>query len=201
MHLVIIAGFLGSGKTTLLLRLAEESARLGKKPAILVNEIGEIGIDNHLMRQRGFDVREILGGCICCSMAGDMAGALERVGLDFNPDLVLMEPTGAADPRNLDIALGAYRGPPFESLKTLTILDPLRLDVLLAVITPLIESSILRTDLVLISKADAALPEQLVFAREAVLKIRPEVKILMISAKNRIEPEVMGDLLPWPVTV
>ena len=197
MHLLIITGFLGSGKTTLLLKLAEAAREKGRKTAILVNEVGEIGIDNQLMRQLGFNVWELVGGCICCSLAGDVIGTLERVEKDFQPDLVLLEPTGAADPRNLMNILGSWRGRPFASLIKAALLDPLRLEMLMAVASPLITAAMDQADLILINKADIASAEELAYARETALKHRPENRIFTLAAREGVEPELKEGLLPW----
>ena len=69
MQLLVVTGFLGSGKTSLILSLA---ARPNRHVAILVNEIGEIGIDNQLMRQLDLDVWELFNGCICCTLTADL---------------------------------------------------------------------------------------------------------------------------------
>ena len=106
MHLLTISGFLGSGKTTLIIKLAKAATRKGLRVAILVNEVGEIGIDDQLLRQLDMNVYELLSGCICCSLATDLPGTLQKLAQDFKPDLVLLEPSGVAD---LEKVLSALR--------------------------------------------------------------------------------------------
>ncbi|MBW2368776.1 MAG: hypothetical protein JRH15_12915 [Deltaproteobacteria bacterium] len=65
MHLITISGFLGAGKTTLILNLAEAITARGVRVAILVNEIG---IDDQFMEANDLNVRQLLNGCICCSL-------------------------------------------------------------------------------------------------------------------------------------
>lgn len=197
MHLLVITGFLGSGKTTLLLRLAALACSGGYKVAILVNEVGEIGIDNQVMRRLGLNVWEILGGCICCSLAGDVAGTLEKVKADFDPDLVLLEPTGAADPRNLMNILNRYHGAQFTSMFRVALLDPLRLTMLMAVLSPLITATVQQADLVLINKADAASPEEMAFALETIRQLSPSVPASSFCAREAIDAQLIGKLLPW----
>ena len=199
MHLLIITGFLGSGKTTLLLRLAELAQKQEKKVAILVNEVGEIGIDNQIMKQLGFNVSELLGGCICCSLAGDVIGTLERVQKKYQPDFVLLEPSGAADPRNLMNILAAYKGIPFKSLIKAAIIDSVRLDMLMKVISPLIITTMEQADLILINKADEASPKELDKAYNIALKYMPSNKIFKVCAHDEIEPDIIRELLPWIV--
>jgi G3E family GTPase len=114
MHLLLVTGFLGSGKTTLIIPLAQSVVQLKRRVAILVNEIGEIGIDNQLMRQLDLNVWELLAGCICCTLSGDLVATLQKLDADYAPDLVIVEPSGAADPRNVLTALPYYRGRPFD---------------------------------------------------------------------------------------
>jgi G3E family GTPase len=197
MHLLVVTGFLGSGKTTLLLKLAGLARACDRKVAILVNEIGEIGIDNQLMRHLGHNVWELLGGCICCSLAGDVIGTLERIQADFDPDIVLLEPTGAADPRNLMNILNKYHGVHFTSLTRVALLDPLRLTVLMAVLSPLITTTVQQADLVLINKADAASPEEMAFAFETIRQLSPSVPVDTLCARNEIDSRIIRKLLPW----
>lgn len=197
MHLLMITGFLGTGKTTLLLRLAEFARNHDKKVAIIVNEIGDIGVDNQLMQQLGFNVRELLGGCICCSLAGDITDTLKELQGEDEPDLVLLEPTGAADPKNLIQIINANKQSFFKSLTKIALIDPLRMDMLMAVASPLILSTLELADVALINKADAASPEELEYTREVALKYVPENRIITISAKNELTDRLIRGLLPW----
>ena len=78
----------------------------------MVNEIGEIGIDNQFMRQLDLDVWELFNGCICCTLTADLVTTLQRLDAAYAPDLVIVEPAGAADPKNLLRALPYYHGRP-----------------------------------------------------------------------------------------
>jgi G3E family GTPase len=89
----IISGFLGAGKTTLIQKLLKE-ALSNKKVVLIENEFGEIGIDGKILKQTGIEVREINSGCICCTLAGDFSNALQEVIHKYNPDQILIEPSG-----------------------------------------------------------------------------------------------------------
>lgn len=97
----IISGFLGAGKTTLLQHL------LSQKPehevwAILMNEFGQIGVDQQLIsQQQGYAVKELLGGCLCCSSQLPMQIALSRLLTESKPDRLFIEPTGLGHPAQL----------------------------------------------------------------------------------------------------
>ncbi|WP_407178395.1 CobW family GTP-binding protein [Bradyrhizobium sp. STM 3562] len=93
----VLTGYLGAGKTTLLNRILSENH--GKKYAVIVNEFGEIGIDNDLIIGADEEVFEMNNGCICCTVRGDlvriMSGLMKRRG---KFDAIIVETTGLADP-------------------------------------------------------------------------------------------------------
>ena len=93
----VITGYLGSGKTTLLNRILNEAH--GKRYAVIVNEFGEIGIDNDLIVNAEEEIFEMNNGCICCTVRGDLIrilGGLMRRKNRF--DGIIVETTGLADP-------------------------------------------------------------------------------------------------------
>ena len=196
MHLLLITGFLGSGKTTLVIRLAKAAVAHQQRTAILVNEIGEIGIDNQLMRQLDLNVWELLGGCICCTLSGDLVSTLQQLDRDYHPDLVLLEPSGAADPAGVLRALPYYQGTPLESIRKIAILDPLRLGFLYEVMTPLIISTIEQADLVLVSKCDLASPNEISFARQTAQEVKPQAALFQTDLQD-LSPELVAAMLPW----
>ena len=89
----IFSGFLGAGKTTLIKKLIKEAYN-GEKLVLIENEFGEIGIDGGFMQEAGIQVNEMNSGCICCSLVGDFAEALEKVKKEYAPDRILIEPSG-----------------------------------------------------------------------------------------------------------
>ena len=89
----IFSGFLGAGKTTLIKKLISE-AYAGEKLVLIENEFGEIGIDGGFLAEAGIKINELNSGCICCSLVGDFAEALKKVHTEYNPDRILIEPSG-----------------------------------------------------------------------------------------------------------
>ena len=89
----IISGFLGAGKTTFIKALIEKVFR-GEKIVLIENEFGEIGIDSRFMQNCGIEVTEMNSGCICCTLVGDFAEALKKVAAEFEPDRIIIEPSG-----------------------------------------------------------------------------------------------------------
>jgi len=101
MFTCIIGGFLGTGKTTLLMKIAGRCRRSGITVAILVNEMGEIGIDGATIKAEGYDAIELPDGCICCSLSGTLQNALKNIDRDIHPDIIIIEPTGLALPHKV----------------------------------------------------------------------------------------------------
>lgn len=92
---LVVTGYLGAGKTTLLLHLIEKG---GKKLAIVMNEFGEIDIDGRLIAGKNVLMKELAGGCVCCSMAGEFEEAIKEILEKARPDLIVLETTGVAEP-------------------------------------------------------------------------------------------------------
>jgi len=89
----IISGFLGAGKTTLIKKLLAEAYK-GEKVVLIENEFGEISIDGGFLKDSGIQISEMSSGCICCSLVGDFSQALKDVAAKFNPDRIIIEPSG-----------------------------------------------------------------------------------------------------------
>ena len=89
----IISGFLGAGKTTFIKKLLEE-AIAGEQVVLIENEFGQIGIDGGFLKNPGIEIREMNSGCICCSLVGDFGKSLEEVLTKYQPDRVIIEPSG-----------------------------------------------------------------------------------------------------------
>jgi len=90
----IISGMLGAGKTTLLKRIIK---KLNRKFAILMNEFGDIGIDTEIIKGKNINVAELLGGCVCCSLAGEFEEAIKEIIKDYKPEIIIVETTGVAE--------------------------------------------------------------------------------------------------------
>jgi G3E family GTPase len=121
----LISGFLGSGKTTLLQRLLDRCLAQGLKPAIMMNEYGEVNIDGALLRGQGYSVREMTNGCICCTIGGTLGLALQEVA-SLKPDVIFIEATGLADPVELiDQATKEDVLPLVRLASLVAVLDPL----------------------------------------------------------------------------
>ncbi|MBQ7485515.1 MAG: GTP-binding protein [Oscillospiraceae bacterium] len=100
----IVSGFLGAGKTTLIRKLLAE-AYGGEKLVLIENEFGEISIDGGFLKESGVEISEMSSGCICCSLVGDFSAALKDVKNRFQPDRILIEPSGVGKLSDVIVAV------------------------------------------------------------------------------------------------
>ena len=105
MKIDIYSGFLGAGKTTLIKKMIAEAYK-GQKLVLIENEFGQIGIDGGFLQDSGINITEMNSGCICCSLVGDFGKALQDVIATYNPDRILIEPSGVG---KLSDVIGAVR--------------------------------------------------------------------------------------------
>jgi G3E family GTPase len=180
-RLIVVAGFLGSGKTSLLLEIARHLVDRGRTVAVVENEIGEVGIDGRLIAERGLVVRELFGGCICCTLATGVVDALNSLGRTYGPDYVLLEPTGIAQPADLVATVEKYSAA-VDGAVVLTVIDAERYGVLSEVVGPLLEGQIGQADVIAVNKRDAVPLAELDRVVAAVRVLGPAAPVLTVSA-------------------
>ena len=119
----IISGFLGAGKTTLIKKLLSEALK-GQQVVLIENEFGEIGIDGGFLKDAGVNITEMNSGCICCSLVGDFGTALRDVITKFNPDRIIIEPSGVGKLSDVIKAVqGVAEDAPIELNSLVTVAD------------------------------------------------------------------------------
>ena len=173
----IITGFLGSGKTTLLNHIL--SNQDGIKTAVLVNEFGEIGIDNELLITTGEDMVELSNGCICCTINNDLVEAVYKV-LERSEkiDYLVVETTGLADP--LPVAL-TFLGTDLrdltrlDSIVTMVDAENFSLDLFNSQAA---ENQIAYADIIVLNKADLVDEADLDLLEVRVREMRPGTRLL-----------------------
>ena len=182
--ITIISGFLGSGKTTLLNHILTNQQ--GIKTAVLVNEFGEIGIDNELIIKTEEEMIELSNGCICCSINGELVEAIEKlINVNKKLDYIIIETTGLADP--LPVAM---------TLLGSDLRDQTRLDSIITLIDAenfndvALESSIGRSqviygDILLLNKCDLVTNKNIEETIDKLKEIKNDVRILK-SIKGNI---------------
>ena len=180
----ILTGFLGAGKTTLLNHILSNQQCL--KTAVLVNEFGEIGIDNDLIVATGEDMVELSNGCICCSINGELLEAVYRILDRPEPvDYLVVETTGLADP--LPVAM-TFLGSDLR--------DATRLDSIITLVdaenfsAELLEGEVARaqivySDMLLLNKCDLVSEERLSALETQLREIKTDARILR-SVKGEV---------------
>jgi G3E family GTPase len=196
MHLLLVTGFLGSGKTTFIINVTNQAIDSGLKTAIVVNEIGEIGIDDQMMRRLDLNVWEMMSGCICCTLSADLVTTLQQLDQDYDVDLVIVEPSGAAEPGNILNALPYYKGRPLDSIRSIALLDPLRITELYAVLTPLVTKQIEKADPVIVTKADLASSDEIESARTIAREINPSGRLYVLAVNQPLPEDLRQKVLP-----
>ncbi|APD49046.1 GTP-binding protein [Synechococcus sp. CS-602] len=173
----ILTGFLGAGKTTLLIHIL--SNQEGIKTAVLVNEFGEIGIDNDLIISTGDDTVELSNGCICCSINGELLEAVERILQRPDPvDYLVVETTGLADPLPVAMTfLGSELRDSTRLDSIITLIDAENFDAEL-VNSEVGRAQIVYGDILLLNKGDLVEEERLLALEQQLLEIKPEARIL-----------------------
>ena len=104
-ELIVLSGFLGAGKTSFLNQFIEFHAAHDRLVGVIQNEIGETGVDVHML-EGDRSVLTLDAGCVCCTLAGSLGAGLRRLASDLSPEVVVLETTGLANPLNLTVELG-----------------------------------------------------------------------------------------------
>ena len=179
----IISGFLGSGKTTLLNHILKN--QVGLKTAVLVNEFGEIGIDNDLIIETGEDMIELTNGCICCTINGELENTVNTVlAKSKDLDYLIVETTGLADP--LPVAMTFAGGNLREKVRLDSIITLIDAENFNFEIKPseVSYSQILYGDILLINKCDLVNENQIERIENKILDIKKEPRILKSTKSN-----------------
>lgn len=121
----IFSGFLGAGKTTLIKKLISEGYET-KNIVLIENEFGEIGVDTGFLRESGVKINEMVAGCICCTLVGDFGKALNEVIEQYDPDRILIEPSGVGKLSDVIIAVQDLENDKIELNGFTTVVDAKR---------------------------------------------------------------------------
>ena len=189
MNLIILSGLLGSGKTSLILSLAHfivENEETAKSNLVIIeNEVGDIGIDDKVLKSGGFSVRELFAGCICCQLTSDLIITLNDIDEKINPKWVIIETTGLAYPGKILGNLNKY-GKGIESIRTVTIVDAERFNELTDIIPVLVETQVSQGDTILINKIDLVAESELEYVENCVKKLNEKAILYKVSATTKV---------------
>ncbi|KPU43862.1 putative GTP-binding protein YjiA [Oxobacter pfennigii] len=191
-EIFIISGFLGAGKTTLIQKLLKEAFQ-NEKIVLIENDFGDISVDAALLKSGGIEVKEINSGCICCSLSGDFIKSLKELLERFNPDKVIIEPSGVGklsdiikaclDPRILSLAKVKAK---------ITVADVKRCKMYLDNFGEFFEDQIQNADAILLSRTEE-FPDRVNAAYEIIRGLNPHGAIFskpwgQINVKEILHP-------------
>ncbi len=179
----IISGFLGAGKTTLIKKLLNEAYQ-GEKLVLIENEFGEISIDGGFLKDSGVQISEMSSGCICCSLVGDFGKALKDVQKQFNPDRILIEPSGVGKLSDVVVAVQntIQEDPELELNSFVTVADATKVKVYMKNFGEFYNNQVESAGTIVLSRTQKLTPEKL------------EAAVAMLQEKN---PSAAIITTPW----
>ncbi len=170
----IIMGFLGVGKTSAILNLLEQKTD-NEKWAVLVNEFGPIGIDGAIYASRGIQVKEIVGGCICCTAGVPLLVAINNLLKEFRPDRLLIETSGLGHPKKvLDTLRGEHFNKSLSLKASICLVDPENLIDIRYTEHEIFTEQIALSDILIANKIDLADAQSLALFDQLVAKSVPK---------------------------
>ena len=192
---IILSGFLGSGKTTVLVRMIErlrEREGADFRIAIVENEIGSASVDSSIIQEAGYSVTEMLSGCVCCTLIGQLIPALSKLEEELDPHLVILEATGMATPDSMANNLRKYGGYP---VRIVTLVDAARWQRIKLALSILLTAQIEPADIVCVNKVDLAEANVLDEIDTDVRAINPDAPIVHMSASEPVDAELIDRIV------
>ena len=196
MKILLLSGFLGSGKTSVLLQLAKHIADNtpgeGTKVMIIENEIGEVGVDDKILRAQGLAVKDLFAGCACCTSGGDLIADITTIKETMDPEWIIIEATGVAYPRQIkENVERCFKLP----VKILSLADASRWKRLKNYMSQLLEGQIECADLAIVNKTDLVSEETVKSIAEDVRSFNPTAAIGFTVGNQPIDPAVWAPIL------
>lgn len=155
MEIYIIGGFLGSGKTTLLNHIKDNLPPYLKKKDIVIieNDHGKAGVDAQVLDDDKTIITRLSGGCICCSIAGDLIEAIKTIVIEHHPMAIFIELTGIAKPYLVKASLMQYLQIKADKIQIMTLIDTVRFHKIQSAMPMLTLEQIKDADIVILTKA------------------------------------------------
>lgn len=187
--IILFTGFLGSGKTTMLLKTIEILSQKNKKCAIIINEIGDVGIDNREMKMLGYDVMDLFGGCVCCTMKVTLEVTINHLLHEYEDlDYILFEPSGMAQPSSMYPAI-RHCGYEDAEIINVFIFDPGRVYLYKERMNKLFLDAIYLAKSVVVNKIDQVPQEEINEAVKMVNEINPNMKLFKMNIDQGLSSE------------
>ena len=190
----IISGFLGAGKTTLIKHLLAH-VYAGENVVLIENEFGEIGIDGGFLKEAGIEIREMNSGCICCSLVGDFATSLKEVVTRYNPDRILIEPSGVGKLSDVIKAVENVKDElELEICYKVAVIDVTKCKMYLKNFGEFYKNQIESASTVIFSRTDIAKVEKVEEALELVKSLNEEAAVITTPVQE-LDDEILINAL------
>ena len=196
----IISGFLGAGKTTLIKKLLKDGFQ-GEQVVLIENEFGEIGIDGGFLKEAGIQIREMNSGCICCSLVGAFGTSLKEVVTKYNPDRILIEPSGVGKLSDVikavqgvqdevDIKLNSYT----------TVVDAKKCKMYMKNFGEFFDNQIQYAGAIIMSRTDIATEKKVQESLELLRSLNKDAAIITTPIEN-LDGKKLVEVMEHPVSL
>ena len=196
----IISGFLGAGKTTLIKKLLKDGFQ-GEQVVLIENEFGEIGIDGGFLKEAGIQIREMNSGCICCSLVGDFGTSLKEVVTKYDPDRILIEPSGVGKLSDVikavqgvqdevDIKLNSYT----------TVVDAKKCKMYMKNFGEFFDNQIQYAGAIIMSRTDIASEKKVQESLELLRSLNKDAAIITTPTEN-LDGKKLVEVMEHPVSL
>ena len=173
----IFSGFLGAGKTTLIKKLISEGYE-NKNIVLIENEFGEIGVDTGFLRESGIKINEMVAGCICCTLVGDFGKALNEVIEKYDPDRILIEPSGVGKLSDVIIAVQDLKNDKIQLNGFTTVVDAKRYDMYMENFGEFYQNQVEHASSIFLSHQQGMSGEELDRIAKSIRELNPEATIV-----------------------
>ena len=194
----VISGFLGAGKTTLIKKLFESGFH-GEKIVLIENEFGEIGIDGGFLKESGVKIKEINSGCICCSLVGDFSKSMKEVISMYQPDRIIVEPSGVGKLSDIVGAIVKVDAPLQLNILA-TVVDGPKCKVYLKNFGEFFINQVDAADTIIVNKVDKMDEEKLVEVVNIIKEKNPKANIITTPI-SELEPTKLLEILEEKVSL
>lgn len=192
----VISGFLGAGKTTLIKKLFASDLK-NEKVVLIENEFGEIGVDGAFLKDSGVQIKEINSGCICCSLVGDFSKSMKEIVEKFNPDRIIIEPSGVGKLSDIIKAIEKVEEPLKINIVA-TVVDGGKCKMYFKNFGEFYDDQIKQANTVIVSKTDKLSEEKILAAVELIKSLNPHATIVTTPV-TELEPNKLLSVLEGDV--
>ena len=194
----VVSGFLGAGKTTFIKRLVEGNKDKGKT-IIIENEFGEIGIDGGFLKNSGIEIREMNSGCICCSLAGDFEASLRELLSTYEPNRVIIEPSGVGKLSDVLKAVSdVEKDLPVESNSAVTVVDVKKCKMYMKNFGEFFNNQIQFANTIILSRTDLVDNTKIEEAVALIKNVNPDATIVT-TPLDKLSNEKIEEILSSPI--